>query len=96
MRYIGLVILSQKNQKSIDMFFQESIFLKFYPVPGSHQTKPNQPEWYITTLKTSCESPTKKNFRPLAQTVAEIFDQIFEIFENAYIKFFWKTAPKPP
>ena len=60
MRYIEWNILSQKNQKFIDKYFQGSFFSKFDHYVGSYQTKPNQPEWYTTSLKASKNSLPKK------------------------------------
>ena len=66
-----MVSLSQKNQKFLDGYFQDSIFSKLAPHTSSDQTKPNQPMWYTTICSASCES-IPKNLSSLGPMGAEI------------------------
>ena len=80
MRYIETKPLSQKNQKFIDMFFQESTFLKIGPYTRSDQTKPNLVVYYKSFI--IMPEPTKKNFSSIAPSGAEKIDPEVSKFEK--------------
>ena len=94
MRYIEWNILSQKNQKFIDKYFQESIFSKFDLYAGSHQTKPNQPEWY-TTSKSKNSLPKKISGLQVHRGPRKWTKQV-ENLKNLYKFFFKKMGPQGP
>ena len=71
MRYIETKPLSQENQKFIDVFFQESTFLKIGPYTRSNQTKPS-----------GILQKLPKNFSSIAPFGAEKIDPEVSKFEK--------------
>ena len=96
MRYIETKPLSQKNQKFIDMFFQESTFLKIGPYTRSDQTKPNQTQWYTTKASSSCQSlPKKISAQQLHRGLRKLIRK-FQNLKNGDFRFFLKKGPQGP
>ena len=92
MRYIETKPLSQKNQKFIDMFFQESTFLKIGPYTRSDQTKPNQTQWYTTKASSSCQSlPKKISAQQLHRGLRKLIRK-FQNLKNGDFRFFGKRG----
>ena len=77
-------------------YFQESIFSKFDPRTGSHQTKPNQPEWYITSLKSSKNSLPKKISGLQVHQGPRKWTKQVENLKNLYNIFFLKIGSQGP
>ena len=93
MRYIETKPLSQKNQKFIDMFFQESTFLKIGPYTRSNQTKPSG---ILQKLHHHARA-YKKKFQ-LNSSIGgwENWSGSFKIWKTVILGFFEKGAPGLP
>ena len=92
MKYIRTKLLSQINQKILEVYFQDSSFSKFWPYTRSDQTSPSG---ILNFIKHSLRA-YHKNFSSLGPMGAEIMGLENSNFEKHHFQGFMKKGPQGP